>query len=256
MKQLKIVFLGIAAMAGVLIPASDANAWVAAAGGYRGGAVAFGGYHPVYHPGFYGGGCYGCGAAAGAVAGMAVGAAIANNARPPTVVVQQAAPVYVQQPVYAARAICRSAPRWRLCRPAPAAWLSMARSIINTGRPGTSRFTARAASITRWCRRPNRFRSNPSCKRQQARMKGKLSHRTDHPRLASRSRVAGPFAFREKRMKRTVGYRRAAASETGNGEDKRSSIFRNYGLRNSFRPSLMRDTNEKNGDLETVRPNA
>lgn len=96
MKQIKTLILGGAVVAAALVPLSNANAWVAAAGGWRGGAVAVGGYHPYYRPA----GCYGCGAAAGAVAGMAVGAAIADANRPATVVVQQPA-VVVQQPVYA-----------------------------------------------------------------------------------------------------------------------------------------------------------
>ena len=46
MKQIKILVLGIAATAGVLIPLTDANAWVAAGRGYGGrGFVAAGGYH-------------------------------------------------------------------------------------------------------------------------------------------------------------------------------------------------------------------
>lgn len=95
MKQFKTLVLGAAVVAGALLPLSGANAWVAAAGGWRGGAVAVGGFHP-YHPYYRPPGCYGCGAAAGAVAGMAVGAAIADASRP-AVVVQQPA-VIVQQP--------------------------------------------------------------------------------------------------------------------------------------------------------------
>ena len=102
MKQIKTLILGVAVIAATLVPLSSANAWVAAAGGWRGGAVAVGGYHP-YHPYYRPAGCYGCGAAAGAVAGMAVGAAIADANRPPTVVVQQPA-VVVQQPVYPVQA--------------------------------------------------------------------------------------------------------------------------------------------------------
>lgn len=95
MKQFKTLVLGAAVVAGALLPLSGANAWVAAAGGWRGGAVAVGGFHP-YHPYYRPAGCYGCGAAAGAVAGMAVGAAIADASRP-AVVVQQPA-VIVQPP--------------------------------------------------------------------------------------------------------------------------------------------------------------
>jgi hypothetical protein len=98
MKQIKTLVLGAAVVAGALVPLSGANAWVAAAGGWRGGAVAVGGYHP-YHPYYRPPGCYGCGAAAGAVAGMAVGAAVADAYRPATVVVQQPA-VVVQPPAY------------------------------------------------------------------------------------------------------------------------------------------------------------
>jgi hypothetical protein len=101
MKHFKTLVLGLAVMAGGLTPLSNANAWVAARGGW-GGGVAVGGYHGGYYGGYHGG-CYGCGAAAGAVAGMAVGAAIASSAYPAypsTVVVQQPAPVYVQQPTY------------------------------------------------------------------------------------------------------------------------------------------------------------
>lgn len=109
MKQIKILVLGIAATAGVLVPLADANAWVAAGRGYGGrGFVAAGGYHGAYHggayyhPAYHPAGCYGCGAAVGAVAGMAVGAAVASAARPTTVVVAQ--PAYVApQPVYVAQ---------------------------------------------------------------------------------------------------------------------------------------------------------
>ena len=100
MKQIKTLVLGAALVAGALVPLSGAHAWVAAAGGWRGGAVAVGGYHP-YHPYYRPPGCYGCGAAVGAVAGMAVGAAVADAYRPPTVVVQQPA-VVVQPPAYVA----------------------------------------------------------------------------------------------------------------------------------------------------------
>ncbi|MGJ7508652.1 DUF6515 family protein [Variovorax sp. GT1P44] len=100
MKQIRTLLLGTAVVAGVLVPLSSANAWIAAAGGWRGGAVAVGGYHPYYRPA----GCYGCGAAVGAVAGLAVGAAIADANRPvvvqqPAVIVQQPA-VVVPPPVY------------------------------------------------------------------------------------------------------------------------------------------------------------
>jgi len=98
MKKIKTLVLGSAVMAGALLPMSGANAWIAAGGGWRGGAVAVGGYHP-YHPYYRPPGCYGCGAAAGAVAGIAVGAAIADASRPATVVVQQPA-VVVQPPAY------------------------------------------------------------------------------------------------------------------------------------------------------------
>jgi hypothetical protein len=97
MKQIKTLVLGVAVVAGSLIPLSAANAWIAAAGGWRGGAVAVGGFHP-YHPYYRPAGCYGCGAAAGAVAGMAVGAAIADASRP-AVVVQQPAVVVQPPPV-------------------------------------------------------------------------------------------------------------------------------------------------------------
>lgn len=97
MKQIKTLVLGVAVVAGSLIPLSAANAWIAAAGGWRGGAVAVGGFHP-YHPYYRPAGCYGCGAAAGAVAGMAVGAAIADASRP-AVVVQQPAVVVQAPPV-------------------------------------------------------------------------------------------------------------------------------------------------------------
>jgi hypothetical protein len=101
MKQIKTLVLGAALVAGALVPLSGAHAWVAAAGGWRGGAVAVGGFHP-YHPYYRPPGCYGCGAAVGAVAGMAVGAAVADAYRPATVVVQQPAvvmppPAYVVQ---------------------------------------------------------------------------------------------------------------------------------------------------------------
>ena len=95
MKQFKTVFSVIAVMVSVVVPLTDASAWVAAAGGYRGGFVAVGGFHPAYHPAYVSGGCYGCAAAAGAVVGMAVGAAIASSAPPPA--------VYVQQPTYVAQ---------------------------------------------------------------------------------------------------------------------------------------------------------
>ncbi|MDM0113704.1 hypothetical protein QTI66_16210 [Variovorax sp. J22R133] len=97
MKHIRNLTLGVAIAAAGLIPLSSANAWVAAAGGYRGGAVAVGGFHPAYRPA----GCYGCGAAVGAVAGMAVGAAVASAARPATVVVAQPMPVVVEPPPYA-----------------------------------------------------------------------------------------------------------------------------------------------------------
>lgn len=104
MKQMKTVILGIAVIASVLVPLSDANAWVAVARGWGGrGVVAVG--HPYYGGYYHGGGCYGCGAAAGAVAGLAVGAvagaAIADASRPATVVVQQPSTVVIQQPAYA-----------------------------------------------------------------------------------------------------------------------------------------------------------
>ncbi|MET0543686.1 MAG: hypothetical protein ABWZ88_18235 [Variovorax sp.] len=94
MKQIKTLALALGLAAGAVIPLSTAHAWVAAGGGWRGGAVAVGGYHPYYRPS----GCYGCGAAVGAVAGMAVGAAIADASRPATVVV--APPPVVVQPGY------------------------------------------------------------------------------------------------------------------------------------------------------------
>jgi hypothetical protein len=95
MNRIKTLILGAAVAAGALLPLSGAHAWIAAGGGWRGGAVAVGGYHP-YHPYYRPPGCYGCGAAAGAVAGLAVGAAIADASRPAVVV--QPAPVIVQQP--------------------------------------------------------------------------------------------------------------------------------------------------------------
>jgi len=98
MTQSKTTLLGLAVVASLLIPLTDANAWVAARGfhGYHGyhGAVAVGGFHGGY---YHGGGCYGCGAA-GLAVGMMTGAAIANASRPSTVVVQQPATVVVQQP--------------------------------------------------------------------------------------------------------------------------------------------------------------
>jgi hypothetical protein len=96
MKPIKTLVLGLAVSASVLVPLTDANAWVAA-GGYH-GAVAVGGYHggAYYHGG---GGCYGCGAA-GLAVGMMAGAAIASSAKPTTVVVQQPTTVVVQQPAY------------------------------------------------------------------------------------------------------------------------------------------------------------
>ena len=101
MKQIKTLVFSVAIVAGTLAPLSAANAWVAAAGGWRGGAVAVGGVHRPYYPPYYRpSGCYGCGAAAGAVAGMAVGAAIATAARPATVVIQQPAAIVVPQPAY------------------------------------------------------------------------------------------------------------------------------------------------------------
>jgi hypothetical protein len=97
MKHIKTLVLGVAVMAGVSVPLSSANAWVAA--GARG--VAVGGYHGGYgyHPGYRPAGCYGCGAAAGAVAGIAVGAAVASAYRPTTVVVAQPAVVMAQPTV-------------------------------------------------------------------------------------------------------------------------------------------------------------
>ncbi len=97
MKPIKTLVLGLAASASVLVPLTDANAWVAA-GGYHGGAYYHGG---GYHGGAYyhGGGCYGCGAA-GLAVGMMAGAAIASSAKPTTVVVQQPTTVVVQQPAY------------------------------------------------------------------------------------------------------------------------------------------------------------
>jgi hypothetical protein len=96
MNPFKTLVLGLALGAGFLVPMSTAHAWIAAGGGWRGGAVAVGGYHP-YHPYYRPAGCYGCGAAVGAVAGLAVGAAVADASRP-TVVVQQ--PVVVQPAPY------------------------------------------------------------------------------------------------------------------------------------------------------------
>ena len=99
MNVFKTTLLGIAAAASVLVPLSDAHAWVAAARGWGGHtAVAAGGYHGGY---YHAGGCWGCGAAVGAVAGMAVGAAVASAARPATVVVNQPAyypPAYYPPP--------------------------------------------------------------------------------------------------------------------------------------------------------------
>src|ERR1700712_112068 len=97
MKRIKTLLLGMTVMAGTLLPLADANAWVAAAGGWRGGVAVrggFGGYHPYNHPS----GCYGCGAAVGAVAGLAVGAAIGNASPPPPVYVQQPGAVYIAPP--------------------------------------------------------------------------------------------------------------------------------------------------------------
>ncbi|MDM0033683.1 hypothetical protein QTI33_16235 [Variovorax sp. J22P271] len=98
MKQIKTLILGAAVLAGAFVPLSGAHAWIAAAGGWRGGAVAVGGYHP-YHPYYRPAGCYGCGAAAGAVAGMAVGAAIVDANRPAAVIVPPPAMV-VPPPAY------------------------------------------------------------------------------------------------------------------------------------------------------------
>ena len=97
MKQLTTTLLGLALAASLLVPLTDANAWVAA-GGYRG----FGGYHGGAY--YHGGGCYGCGAA-GLAVGVMAGAAIANAAHPTTVVVQQPATVVVQQPAYVVQGI-------------------------------------------------------------------------------------------------------------------------------------------------------
>lgn len=104
MKPIKTLVLGFAVTASVLVPLTDANAWVAA-GGYHGyggyhGAVAVGGYHGGAY--YHGGGCYGCGAA-GLAVGVMAGAAIAHASQP-AVVVQQpivySQPVVVQQPAY------------------------------------------------------------------------------------------------------------------------------------------------------------
>jgi len=102
MKQTKTSLVGLTLAAGLLGFTGSAYAWIAA-GGYHGAYYHPSYYHPsYYHPPYYHPptGCYGCGAAAGAVAGLAVGAAIASASRPTTVVVQQPAPVYVQQPTY------------------------------------------------------------------------------------------------------------------------------------------------------------
>ena len=59
MKQIKTLVLGLAVVAGSLVSLSDAQAWVAARGGW-GGGVAVGGFHPPvyggYHPPDYRGG--------------------------------------------------------------------------------------------------------------------------------------------------------------------------------------------------------
>ena len=101
MKQIKNCVFGLAALASIIVPLQDANAWVAAGRGYggRGFVAGGGGYHGAYYGGYHGGGCYGCGAAAGLAVGAMAGAAIANASRPSTVYVQQPA-VVVQQPTY------------------------------------------------------------------------------------------------------------------------------------------------------------
>ena len=58
MKQIRTLVFGLAVVAGSLVSLSDAQAWVAARGGW-GGGVAVGGFHPPvyggYHPPYYGG---------------------------------------------------------------------------------------------------------------------------------------------------------------------------------------------------------
>jgi hypothetical protein len=95
MRHVKTTLIGLAVTASLLVPLTDANAWVAAGGYHR-----YGGYHGVVAVGgYHGGGCYGCGAA-GLAVGVMTGAAIASASHPTTVVVQQPATVVVQQPAY------------------------------------------------------------------------------------------------------------------------------------------------------------
>jgi hypothetical protein len=94
-------------LAGALVALPlQTNAWVAAAGGYRGGyhGVAVGVYHPpCYHVGYSCGGVSTGTAVAAGMAGLAVGAAIGSAAAHPTYVVAPApVVVYAPPPVYVA----------------------------------------------------------------------------------------------------------------------------------------------------------
>ena len=90
-KTSRLIVAGLMAAAPMVLPARSAHAWVAAGGWCRPHVA-------IYHPRP----CYG-GVAAAAVAGIAVGAAVASRpvyvAPPPTVIVNNPAPVVVQQPV-------------------------------------------------------------------------------------------------------------------------------------------------------------
>ncbi len=96
MKKLNKYVVGIVVLSSVFFSLQNANAWVAARGGYGGrGFVAAGrGYHGgFYHGGgYHAGGCYGCGAAGLAIGAMA-GAAIVSASKPTAVYVQQPAVV-------------------------------------------------------------------------------------------------------------------------------------------------------------------
>ena len=96
MKKLNKYVAGTVLLSSVFFSLQNANAWVAARGGYggRGFVAAGGGYHGGY---YHGGGCYGCGAAGLAVGAMA-GAAIVSASRPASTVYVQQPTVVVQQP--------------------------------------------------------------------------------------------------------------------------------------------------------------
>ena len=170
MKHFKTLVLGLAVMAGGLISLSNANAWVAARGGW-GGGVAVGGYHGRDYGGYHGG-CYGCGAAAGAVAGMAVGAAIASsayNTYPSTVVVQLPS-VHASTDLCATTRLCggQHADRHATGRAASGRRQhGRERGHLLPGRPHLVQavFRLRAGCITRWFQRLEGFgvlpRANP-----------------------------------------------------------------------------------------------